>query len=319
MKHGRERKRRKRFNADIYVFAVLSTFSFFLLFFSTLSFVVNFRNVGLSLFSGIRGGIHSVSSQIAWTINSIQELAVLQKEYAELIARVTRYEQLERTAAEIRQENYRFREQLGFSQQIRYRHYPAEIIGRDPGNLFSAFVINKGKRDGVAYNMAVIAFQDGIQALAGKVVQAGQFESLVMPVYDSSSFVPVRFASSRYEGLVEGQGKIEYPLLVRLISKRARDDIHFGDMVITSGIGGGNGMVYPAGINIGRVSRILYKEDETSMEAELETVLDFSRLEYVFVIDAASPDTEITGDTSFFDDAAPADVNPGEDTEGTVR
>jgi rod shape-determining protein MreC len=317
MKHGRERKRRKRFNADIYVFAVLSFSSFALLFFSTLSFVVNFKNVGLSLFSGLRGGIYGISSQITQTVNSIQELAALQKEYAELTARVTRYEQLERTAAEIRQENHRFREQLGFSQQIRYRHYPAEIIGRDPDNLFSAFVINKGKRDGVAYNMAVIAFQDGIQALAGKVVQAGQFESMVMPVYDSSSFVPARFTSSRYEGLVEGQGKSEYPLLMRLISKRARDDVHFGDMVITSGIGGGYGTVYPAGINIGRVSRIFYKENETSMEVELETILDFSRLEYVFVIDAASPDTEITGDTSFFDDAAPADVNPGEGTEGT--
>jgi rod shape-determining protein MreC len=163
--------------------------------------------------------------------------------------------------------------------------------------------------------MAVIAFQDGVQALAGKVVQAGQFESLVMPVYDSSSFVPVRFASSRYEGLVEGQGKIEYPLLMRLISKRARDDVHFGDMVITSGIGGGHGTIYPVGINIGRVSRILYKEDETSMEVELETVLDFSRLEHVFVIDAASPDTEISGDAAFFDDGASPDTYSGGDAE----
>jgi rod shape-determining protein MreC len=292
MKFGRERKGRKRLNTDIYVFAVLSLFSFVLLFFSTLSFVVNFKNVGLSVFLGIRGGIHGISSQVAQTVNSVQELAVLQKEYAELSARVTRYEQLERTAAEIRQENYRFREQLGFSEQIRYRHYPAEIIGRDPDNLFSAFVINKGRRDGVAYNMAVIAFQNGVQALAGKVVQAGQFESMVMPVYDVSSFVPARFASSRYDGLVEGQGKSEYPLLMRLISKRARDDVHFGDVVVTSGIGRGQdgSTVYPAGINLGRVSRIFYKEDETSMEVELETILDFSRLEYVFVIDALSLD-----------------------------
>lgn len=304
MKLGRERRKRRKLNADIYVFAVLSLFSFGLLFFSTLSFVVNFKNVGLSIFSGVRGGVYGVSSRIARTVNSIQELAALQKEYAELTERVARYEQLERSAAEIRQENYRFRELLGFSQQIPYRHYPAEIIGRDPDNLFSAFVINKGRHDGVAYNMAVITFQDGVQALAGKVIQAGQFESLVMPVYDASSFVPARFASSRYEGLAEGQGKSEYPLLMRLISKRARDDIRFGDMVITSGIGGGYGAVYPAGINIGRVSRIFYKEDETSMEVELESVLDFSRLEYVFVIDAASPDSETPGGAASSDNAA---------------
>jgi rod shape-determining protein MreC len=91
---------------------------------------------------------------------------------------------------------------------------------------------------------------------------------------------------------------------MRLISKRARDDVRFGDMVITSGIGGGYGAVYPAGINIGRVSRIFYKEDETSMEVELETVLDFSRLEYVFVIDAASPDPELSEAAEPFDDTA---------------
>jgi len=183
---------------------------------------------------------------------------------------------------------------LAFQSRFATGIIAAEIIGRDPDNLFSAFVINKGRRDGVAYNMAVIAFQDGVQALAGKVVQAGQFESMVMPVYDVSSFVPARFASPRYDGLVEGQGKSEYPLLMRLISKRARDDVHFGDMVVTSGIGGGQGTstVYPGEINIGRVSSIFYKEDETSMEVELETAVDFSRLEYVFVIDAASLDRD---------------------------
>jgi rod shape-determining protein MreC len=141
--------------------------------------------------------------------------------------------------------------------------------------------------------MAVIAFQDGIQALVGKVVQSGQFESLVMPVYDVSSFVPARFASSRYDGLIEGQGNSEYPLLMRLISKRARDTIHFGDVIVTSGIGSsGSSSIYPPGINIGRVSRILYKEYDTSMEVELESAVDFSRLEYVFVIDTIRLDTD---------------------------
>jgi rod shape-determining protein MreC len=295
MKFGREEKKKTRFNTDLYVFAFLSIFSFVLLLFSTSGFVVDFKDMGLSLFSGVRGGIHAVLSQITRTVNSIQELASLQKEYEELTARMARYEQLERTAAEIRQENHRLREQLGFSSQINYRYYPAQITGRDPDNLFSAFVINKGKRDGIAYNMAVIAFQDGVEALAGKVVQAGQFESLVMPVYNSSSFVPARFASSRYEGLVEGQGRDEYPLIMRHISKRARSDVHSGDMVVSSGIGGGAGVIYPEGINIGRVRGIFYKEDETSMEVELEAVLDFSRLEYVFVIDAASTDAPSPG------------------------
>jgi rod shape-determining protein MreC len=226
----------------------------------------------------------------------VSELATLRREYAELADRITRYEQLERNAAEIRQENMRLREQLGFSRVLRFRHIPAELIGRDPDNLFSAFVINKGKRDGVNYNMPVIAFQNGTQALAGKVVQAGRTESLVMPLYDLSSSVASRLSVSRYEGLTEGQGSPEMPLLMRLINKRARDKINYGDMVVSSGVGG----VYPAGINIGRVSRIIYHEDEISMETELEPVIDFSRLEYVFVIEVPEQPA---------DDGVPEDPN----------
>ncbi|MDR0377799.1 MAG: rod shape-determining protein MreC [Spirochaetaceae bacterium] len=290
MRTDEEWKPKLRVSIDILVFIALSLVSFSALFLSTRSFVVNFRDLGLSFFLGARGGIHSVSSFAGRTVLAVRELAVLRREYAELVKRMTRYEQLERNAAEILQENNRLREQLGFSEIIEYRHIPAEIIGRDPDNLFSSLVINKGKRDGVAYNMPVIAFRDGMQGLVGKVVQAGQFESLVMPIYDVSAFVSARFAASRYSGLVEGQGKSGYPLLMRLVSKTARGEIHFGDLIVTSGVKGEVDAVYPAGINIGRVSRILYQEYETSMDVELESAIDFSRLEYVFVIEANSSD-----------------------------
>jgi rod shape-determining protein MreC len=159
-------------------------------------------------------------------------------------------------------------------------HIPAELTGRDPNNLFSAFVINKGSRSGVAVNMPVIAYHDGTQGLVGKVVYSGAFESLVMPLYDVSCFVSSRLSESRYEGIVEGRGSPEASLLMRFIMKRARNEINIGDMVVSSGIGG----IYPAGINLGRVSRINYQENELSMEVELLPAVDFSRLEYVFVI-----------------------------------
>jgi rod shape-determining protein MreC len=217
----------------------------------------------------------------------MRELAELRREHAELLRRVTRYEELERSNVEISQENARLREQLGFAQSLRYRHIPAEISGRDPDNLFSALVINKGTHAGVANNMAVIAWQNGARALVGKVIHAGAFESLVLPLYDANSFIAARFMVSRYEGIVEGQGGAESPLLMRFIPKRARDEISVGDIVVSSGIGG----VYPPGTSIGRVSGVSYREYEISMEAELEPAIDFSRLEYVFVIETATAET----------------------------
>jgi rod shape-determining protein MreC len=282
MRIKEERKHRGRFRGDAYVFAALSLVSFSLLLFSTRSFIISVRDAGLSAFSGLRGGIYGISSFMSRTVLSVRELATLRREYNELVDRMIRYEQLERSAAEIRQENIRLREQLNFSSTIRYRHIPAQLIGRDPDTLFSAFVINKGSRDAVAVNMSVIAFQNGTQALAGKVIQVGRVESLVMPLYDAASFVSARFAESRYEGIVEGQGNPDLPLIMRFIRKRARDEINIGDMIISAGLGG----VYPMGINIGRVSRVLYQEYETSMSVELESAIDFSRLEYVFVLES---------------------------------
>ncbi len=281
MRVPEERQTRKKNFAEAYVFAALMFISFSMLLLSTRSFVVNFRDVGFSLFSGIRGSMYVVSSFASRTVLSIRELAELRREYTELVARVERFDRLERDAAEIKRENMRLREQLGFSQTILYRQVPAQIIGRDPDNLFSALVINKGVRDGIRKNMPIIAYQNGVQGLAGRVVQVGRLESLIMPVYDSSSFVSARLAESRYEGIVEGQGSSEDPLVMRYIKKRAKDEINFGDLVVSSGMGG----IYPKDLIIGRVIRVLDQEYETSIEVELESVVDFSRLEYVFAVE----------------------------------
>jgi rod shape-determining protein MreC len=282
-------KRNRRLTANAYVFMALSIVSFSVLLFSTRSFVIVFKDLGLSVFSGIRGGVHGFSSFLSRTVLSIRELAALRQEYTELSDRMTRYEQLERTSSEIRQENRRLREQLGFSETLRYRHIPAEFIGRDPDNLFSALVINKGKYHGLKNDMPVVAFQGGIQALVGKVIQTGQFESLVMPLYDTSSYVSSRFSESRYEGIVEGQGRPDLPLVMRFIQKLAREEIGFGDLVSSSGLGG----VFPPGITIGRVSGITYQESETSMEVELTAAIDFYRLEYMFVIEVEADRPEL--------------------------
>jgi len=271
---------KNRLSAEVLVFAALTIISFSVLFISTRSLMLGIRDAGLSVFSGVRGRVYDVSFFISRTFLSVRELAKLREEHTLLLERVSAYERLERDSVELNRENLRLKEQLGFSQNLDYVHIPAKFIGRDPDNLFSALVINKGRHSGLEKNMAVIAWQGGSQALVGKVIRVRTYESLVMPLYDSSLLVSSRFSDSRYEGITEGQGGSESPLRMRFIPKRARDEISRGDLVITSGMGG----IYPPDINIGRVSSVIYHEHELSMEAELEPLIDFSRLEYVFVI-----------------------------------
>jgi len=268
-------------NLSVFVFVVLVIVSSVLLLLSTRDFIFGVKNVGLSFFSGIRNGIHEVNSFVSRTVLSISELATLRKEHADLLRQLDRFEDLERSNAEIYQENIRLKEQLDFSKTLRYRRIPAQISGRDPDNLFSAIVVNKGSFSGVSNNMPVVAWQNGTQALVGKVIQTGAFECLVMPVFDINSLVSSRLSVSRFEGIIEGQGNWDNPLIMRFVPRRARDEINTGDIVITSGMGG----IFPEGINVGRVSGVNILEYETTLEIEIVPMIDFSRLEYVFIIE----------------------------------
>jgi rod shape-determining protein MreC len=281
---------KNRFPPELYVFAVLVAVSFSALVVSTQN-ILNIRNAGFSAFSGVRGGVTGVSSFVSNTVLAVRELARLREDYNELMERLAGYERLERTAAEINQENARLREQLGFSQSLSFKHIPAVIVGRDPDNLFSALVVNKGSRAGVSVDMPVIAWQGGSQALVGMVIEARPFESLVVPLYNSNLYVSARLAVSRFEGIVEGRGNADRDLRMRYIPKRAAEDISIGDMVVTSGMGG----IYPPDINIGRVSGISYVEHEISMELDLSPLIDFSRLEHVFVIGSIDTEEDLPG------------------------
>ena len=279
---------RSRLPAEVYVFFALVIVSFTVLLISTKSMLHNFRDAGFFLLSGVRSGVYELTSFVSGSVLSIRENTKLKEENAVLRELLSRYEKLERSATEINQENSRLREQLGFSQGLSYRHIPAELVGRDPDNLFSVLIINKGRYAGVEKDMAVVAWQGGSQALVGKVIQVSAFESMVLPLYDSNLLVASRFAASRYEGILEGQGSSNSPLRMRFIPKRARDEISRGDLIISSGITG----IYPPGLSIGRVTGIIYREHEISMEVEVDPLIDFSRLEYVFVIDEREPDEE---------------------------
>ena len=280
-------------NLTVLIFVLLIIASSVLLLLSTRDFIFGVKNVGLSFFSGIRNGIYEVSSFASRTIMSIRELSDLRRDYEELLRQLDRFEELERTTAEIYQENFRLKEQLDFSRTLRYRRIPAQISGRDPNNLFSAIVINKGSYSGVSNNMTVVAWQNGTQALIGKVIQTGVFESLVMPIFDINSQISSRLAVSRFEGIIEGMGNSESPLLMRFVPRRARDEINTGDVIVTSGLGG----IFPEGINIGRVSAVNTLEFETTLEIDVAPMIDFSRLEYVFIIEAEADiqPIELTG------------------------
>lgn len=238
------------------------------------------ERVGLSVMSFFQRGFDAVSSFVGDTINSVAELRRLQDSYEELLGRVERLGNLERDYSDLRQENERLKEQLGYSIESTQVYVSAKIIARDPENVYSSLVINKGAIHGIVKNDAVVAYQDGSEGLVGRVVEVSRSTCIVAPIFDASTYVAIKLERSRYDGLALGQGNADLPLVIRYVKKRAKDEIQYGDLVMTSGMQS----LYPAGIGVGRVTKVSDRDYLTSLELEMEPTLDFGRLEYVFVI-----------------------------------
>ena len=262
-------------------FAGLSSFCLILLLFSNRNVVLKPKEVGQSLFSVLELGIHGLTGWFSSTWNSIGELRELRIELEKARSRLLEYERVSRDVAELRRENERLRSQLGLSQAIAFKQIPAEVIAKDPGNQFATIVVNKGAAAGVRAGMPVVAFQDGLQGLVGKVVLVGMASSTVKPITDPSSYVASRLQNSRYDGLVSGKQLFSGLLLMHYVNKLAAGSIQYGELVISSGMG----RLFPKGIHIGRVRQMQSKSYEASLELEVEPIIDFSRLEYVFILD----------------------------------
>lgn len=269
-----------RFRISELLLIILLTISSVLLGFSSKSFVVNLKMVGFSIFSSVEKGAVSVTRGIRNTFNSAKELRKLKSDYDALILQLENYEQMQRSNADIRKENERLKEQLDFSLSMEEKNIAAEITSRDLDNLYSYLTINKGSVNGIRKNMPVVAFQNGNQGLVGKVVEVGTFTSQVMPVYNINCIVSSRIQNTREIGLVSGKGDPDLPLSMQYIRKRTMDSLHYGDVIVTSGENDN----YRRDIPIGSITKITANDYNSTLNIELSPIIDFSRLEVVFVV-----------------------------------
>lgn len=243
------------------------------------------QNLPRALVTGIGGGMQKlffgVQNFIQRTVFSIRELRQLREEYETLVSKLESFENLERDYVNTLAENERLKEQLSFFESVSSIKAAARIIAKDPGNLYSSYVIDKGSSAGIEADMAVAAFQNGIEGLAGKVLETRHGSSVVLPIYDGRLYVAARLSRTRVEGLVNGQGNPDEPLVMNYVSMLNAQDIQIGDMVVTSGLDS----IYPPDIAIGRVKEVRTPKYGSSSIILLEPALAFSRIEYLFILE----------------------------------
>lgn len=270
-----------KIKSDIFLLIFLLIVSSFLLIFSGGRFIINFESIGFSVVAGTESAVHSLSRFLTDTVSTVRELAELRTRYRILSEKLKDYELLQRSNADIRRENRELKELLHLKDTIVYKNIPAQVSGFDPDNLYSGIIINRGTKHGVRQNMPVLAFQGSTVGLVGKVVQTGRDTSMIIPLYDYQCYTAAFVQSTKHRGLVNGQGSVDLPLTMRYVQKRAKDEISIGDRILTSG----ENSLFPKDCPIGVITSIKVHDYETYLELTVEPVIDFSRLDYVFVLD----------------------------------
>ena len=188
----------------------------------------------------------------------------------ELVLRTLLYEELE-------EENAQLRGLLGeYEERASMNPVLARVIASESGNYFSTFTINKGKKDGIDSQMAVITSE----GLIGYVYEVFDTTSKVITVIDDQASLAALIESSRDQGAVKGTlGSTGEPLC-RMYYLNADSVPRPGDRVITSGVG----VSFPKGLLIGYVRESTRAIEDNKHYIVIEPAADFEHIENVLVL-----------------------------------
>jgi rod shape-determining protein MreC len=153
-----------------------------------------------------------------------------------------------------------------------YDYSGATVIGRDPSPFFRYVIINIGSNDGILPGMQVVTDQ----GLVGRVDAVIAEASRVQLITDSASVVNVTLPASNTEAMLVGSvtGDVSLDMIPQDAAVRP------GDVVLTSGLGGG----YPPNLLVGQVVSVRKLDYELFQQASIQPNVDFARLQFVLVI-----------------------------------
>lgn len=225
--------------------------------------------------------VQSVASQISQAFsgylyrvklrsNIEYEYNQLKAENDQLVLRTMLYEELE-------EENTQLRALLG-EYEAREQMDPvlARVIASESGNYFSTFTINKGKKDGVDTQMAVITSE----GLIGYTYEVFDTSAKVITVIDDQASLAALIESSRDQGAVKGTLGTTGEPLCRMYYLSADSVPRPGDRVITSGVG----VSFPKGLLIGYVRESTRAIEDNKHYVVVEPAADFEHIENVLVL-----------------------------------
>jgi rod shape-determining protein MreC len=191
--------------------------------------------------------------------------------------------ELEAEVAELQSQVIQLQQQVGQTEQLaalvdfaqanpENRYTGAAVIGRDPSPFMQYVIINRGSNDGILRGMPVVTDQ----GLVGRVDAVIADAARVQLITDPAANVNVRLQNAEEDASLVGS--LTGDLTLELIPKDA--SLQEGDLVLTSGLGGG----YPPNLIVGQVVNTRSRDFDLFQQATVQPVVDFNQLQLVLII-----------------------------------
>lgn len=272
-------KRKNKFSMPVkYLLLILSSVCIFLciLSFTDLSVAPYLKNITGYILKPSQQGLNHIGEWFSDKADNLEQLKAVMAEN----------EALRKQNNALMEENSRMALNTTELEQLRQIYkldetydYPkimAKVIGKDPGNWFQIFQIDKGSEDGIKVDMNVISGN----GLVGIVTSVSEHSAIVRSIIDDSSNVSAEFSLTSDICNVAGDLSLmnEGKIIVEDISKDAKVDN--GNTLVTSHIS----TKFLPGILIGYVSDISIDANNLTKSGYVTPVVDFEHLTYVLVI-----------------------------------
>ena len=243
----------------------------------SVSFLTDFDGGILNTVSGyvlipVQKGINAAGGRVR---SRVDNLADLQQSLKEQVAELT----LENNM--LMQERYELQELRDLynldSDYSDLNKIAANVIGKDTGNWFNMFIIDKGSSDGIKVDMNVIAGG----GLVGIVTKTGPDWAQVRSIIDDMSNVSAMILKNSDLCYVRGDLEMMSEGTLQLNQLRDQnDEVESGDKVVTSYASA----KYHKGILIGYVNELAVDSNNLTKSGSITPAVDFEHLSTVLVI-----------------------------------
>ncbi|MCZ0952782.1 MAG: rod shape-determining protein MreC [Rhodospirillaceae bacterium] len=238
------------------------------------------QGAALAAIAPVRSALSGAASGAAAALADAQQFDDLRTENQALRAEVVDLRSAAAGIQATRRENEALRVALDYQRaNTEWSLVTGRVAGRDSVDALDTLVIDRGAADGVRVGMAVVA--NG--SLAGRVLAVTTTSADVLPIQSSQSAVNAvaHGEDGTADGIVEGDDS------GGLVLTRIEPDapLAIGDLVVTSGLGGG----FPRGLPIGRVIAVFTTPENVFREAALEPFVRSERLDVIQVIVERAP------------------------------